>query len=917
MGRKNSPKIISRKYKNHELTNFDVGKNVSFVPEFGLCCSCGTCEGVCPENSISMTMNKSKGIYEPIVNHENCSECEVCVDICPGFELELDRYISSESIKYLNKSQHFGYYYSINRMYSTDSFLRSNGASGGMATATLKYLLDTGKAEAAIVTQMSEKNPLEPISYIACSSKDLSSSQKSKYLPTPMNIILKSVLNGEIKQKNIAYIGLPCHIESLSLAQEVYPVLRERIKYKFSIFCSRTPTINATHFLLDSCKANAKDLRKINYRGGKGHPGELSFELTSGEIITVPHLHWKYWGYAFLQFFYPSRCFMCYDKTGEQADISFGDNWLAMGENKSGASSVITRNKKSDILIQEMVDCGSAVITQAMTEKEFTQDQDLIKKRSLGNRLFLMRIFKRKIPIYYEQFPIIKKELMRTFKLFRHVLMTEKKAPHWLIYPYIWVSYQKKKLWKDIKSFPYKTTNKVKIRLRQISGLIAMFRISPDRNVNESGRGKIMIVGGFGWKDIGDEAMPHADIINFRNSLSSVDIVMLSRDPQYTTEYHGERSIYDITGISFSRNASKKIRLKVLLQIILFLTAAILKRFKIHIRLWENAREVLNEMATADVLFNVGGGNLNSIMPEELYKKCTTYLAARILKVPVIISGQTIGPFTYSLDKRYARICLNQVNMITLRDKDTSLKRLREIGVNKPLMIDTADDAITLPSLNREDVGRYFNDCLSSKWREIPAVHIIVMNLKGSLKKFKGSLTESSLDNEILMMAQIADALISKHKAKIFFLPTEYSDGVDDRVEHRKILSIMKHQRFAECIEKEYDDIKLKGLISLADLAIGARYHFNVFAASEFVPFLGIATGVYQKTKLEGLANLCGLPKCFYSDDLETGMFKEIWHHIESIFENLSEIKKQLYSRIPTLKERSLLSIKATEKFLQ
>ena len=57
---------------------------------------------------------------------------------------------------------------------------------------------------------------------------------------------------------------------------------------------------------------------------------------------------------------------------------------------------------------------------------------------------------------------------------------------------------------------------------------------------------KVVIIGGFGWKDIGDEAMPQAVIYNLRRTISDLEIVMLSPNPAYTAEYHKERSIHDI-----------------------------------------------------------------------------------------------------------------------------------------------------------------------------------------------------------------------------------------------------------------------------------------------------------------------------------------------------------------------------------
>ena len=333
-------------------------------------------------------------------------------------------------------------------------------------------------------------------------------------------------------------------------------------------------------------------------------------------------------------------------------------------------------------------------------------------------------------------------------------------------------------------------------------------------------------------------------------------------------------------------------------------------------RLWPTARLFLDELSCADLLFNVGGGNLNSVIPTELYKKCTTYLTARILRKPVILSGQTIGPFTKRQDARYARFCMNYVNMITFRDRETSCRRLRAIGVNKPIMLDAADDAMTIPRIPREEAENLLRSNASSSWWNLQSHLTVVMNLKASLRIFKGEGRKSGLDQEINLMAMIADRLVDECGAKIFFLPTDYSPGVDDREVHRDALSRMKFASKAICIENEYDDVHLKGIIALADAAIGVRYHFAVFAASVLMPFLGMASGLYQQTKLKGLADLCELPQCFVPDDMEFAVFDQVWPKVQRFISERNQIVDQLSRRVPILNKHSLIAVEEIIKIM-
>ena len=147
--------------------------------------------------------------------------------------------------------------------------------------------------------------------------------------------------------------------------------------------------------------------------------------------------------------------------------------------------------------------------------------------------------------------------------------------------------------------------------------------------------------------------------------------------------FHGEISKRDIRGLGF-RHDDSFLRKAFGLSTMLFLIAAAhLEKCGVRLNLWESAREALDEIISADFVFNVGGGNINSVISRELHKKCVTYIISDIFGVPVYLSGQTIGPFYSWFDKLLAKWGLNTVRTISFRDKNTSRERLKEIGVNK------------------------------------------------------------------------------------------------------------------------------------------------------------------------------------------------------------------------------------------
>jgi polysaccharide pyruvyl transferase WcaK-like protein len=636
-------------------------------------------------------------------------------------------------------------------------------------------------------------------------------------------------------------------------------------------------------------------------------------KLNDGSTKLVDHLNPLYWGFTFQNFFKPVRCWLCLDHSAELAHWSFGDNWvrgLLDKQDNKGASLIVARNAEAaDIL--EYMRKENRVKLQAVTPEMIVVQQALVEKSNVAPRLWIWGKTRHMGPELGSSAdrPTQPVEILTALIEYLRILLSHKWRSYWVLD--ISIGFFR------LLHLSFRGIHKSWSGFRRLLSTLRIFSLAKDKPLSKSHMHKIMMIGGFGYRDIGDEAMPHADVINFRERLDDLDIVMCSPDPDYTLAFHGERAIPDITNLSCSHKTSFRRKLKVLFFRYVFLAGAVAERLGVHLRLWPTARTVLDELASADLLFNVGGGNLNSVIPTELYKKCTMHLAARILKKPVILSGQTIGPFDRTIDKLWARICLNRVNMITFRDEAISHKRLLEIGVSKPIMLDTADDAMTLPTLSRRESNFLLYSCVPKSWWMQKAALCIAMNFKGSLMLFKGNDRCDSLSNEVKLMARIADQLIEAYDAKIFFLPTDYHRAADDRVLHREIIALMKYVKRAALVENEYDDIRLKGLISIADAAIGVRYHFCVFAASCFVPFLGMASGVYQRTKLKGLADLCELPNCFVSEDLEFTTCEKVWPQVKEFIENRELSVQVLEMKIPMLKERSLIGVENAWKILR
>lgn len=314
-----------------------------------LCTGCGTCIGICPTNSLTLTLDKPMGVYIPKLDKSSCTRCGICSSCCPGLGVdfkELNSIIFGESKQYNPLIGHYKGTYISN---SKDRYLRWKASSGGLVTTLLIFAFRQKIIDCALLVKMDDTNPLYPHVYIARTEQEIILAQGSKYCPVPMNTGLKEILKSD---KKCAVVGLPCHIHGIRKAEKRNARLRKLIVLHLGIFCSHTVNFRGTEFLLDRIGVKKETVSEIKYRGN-GWPGDICVKLKDGtEIVDKNNEHWKR---IFIpRFFTTKRCNMCIDATNELADISFGDPWLPEIEvNETiGKSIVISRTNLGESIFK-------------------------------------------------------------------------------------------------------------------------------------------------------------------------------------------------------------------------------------------------------------------------------------------------------------------------------------------------------------------------------------------------------------------------------------------------------------------------------------------------------------------------------------------------------------------------------------
>ena len=373
------------------------------VTDKGLCHGCGVCAAACPTNAIAMRLDHRHGLLRPRIDPARCTRCGRCAAVCPGAEVDF----ADLSLAFLNSGYPGNLEGSLRSCYfghACDRDVRHEAASGGLVTALLIWLLDQGRIDGALVTNMSERRPLATVSSVARTPAQILAACGSMYCPTSIAEGLREVLSS---RGRFAVVGLPCHIHGIRKLERIDSRLRDKVPFHFGLFCINNNTMLGTEYFLRKRGIDPGRVRSIRYRA-KGWPGWIVVQLHDGTMHEFrrgtterdPRKR-QVLASAFHYDFQMPRCLLCADRMAELADISFADAWHKrfLGKCKIGKSLVVARTAEGEALLENARRAG-LVDLEKIDLPTLRKSQNLTVKSVVGARLFLRRFLGRAVPAY-------------------------------------------------------------------------------------------------------------------------------------------------------------------------------------------------------------------------------------------------------------------------------------------------------------------------------------------------------------------------------------------------------------------------------------------------------------------------------------------------------------------------------------
>lgn len=347
-------------------------RSLAKIVDGGLCHRCGSCVGICPTGVLGLDTED----YPAVQNLSACTDCDLCVKVCPGDEFDLlGSYQRSLGVEADVTSTH-GHFTDSFISYATDPDVRERSTSGGLVTGILLNMLRRKEIDGAVViisdsTQLWKGKPI-----VARTEEEILAAMKSKYAICPTNSVFSEIRN---IPGRYALVGLPCQIHGFVKAAELDQRLKERVVLTIGLFCHAAVEHEALRIIWSSLGDKVAGAKRYISRVGK-HPGTPHLEMSDGSLYPVYFGEKKRYRPSSMEIinivyrlYTPARCLTCFDASAEFADIAVGDPWMAPPHSGvdfyKGWSFGLVRTPRGAAACKDAVSDG-AIINEPVTRKE-------------------------------------------------------------------------------------------------------------------------------------------------------------------------------------------------------------------------------------------------------------------------------------------------------------------------------------------------------------------------------------------------------------------------------------------------------------------------------------------------------------------------------------------------------------------
>ncbi|MGE4545131.1 MAG: polysaccharide pyruvyl transferase family protein [Pedobacter sp.] len=879
--------------------------NISDIVLSNLCVGCGLCCAVCPKTMIGMVWQENL-TWQPVVDEAGCINCGSCRKVCPNSPQCIMEYAAAAQAQGARFGLAAESKYFI--AYDKDASRRIRSASGGVTSALLEHLLTSGAVDgvmAVLPLSGSVGTPHFEMK-IFRSVEELYQGRGSHYHTPSYDKVLREIAECP---GSFAVVGVPCVLRGLA---RLPSGIRGKIKYKFGLVCGKSVT-GAFSDCLAVKEGIEKDVRyTIRTRDKMGIPDANNFnnlfilpdrEIRRNRFATAFTKMWRNY------FFAQECCLYCADFYGVDADISIKDAWGRLSADPLGSSLLVVNNREILKHLTQLKNVNRLFLEECDIDEVFNSQiaTPIFKHEKVRYRLVWKKSIKQELDKNYDSLGWNRQWFSRETHEYWRLWLLMKLSNFFyfrlgnvpvtglllLVSPLTWNRTVVKKFFRRINRVMERLW--LKVARPAVMSVLFFFGVRQAKRSVDISRLRVLIAGGYGYGNVGDEAQLAANLQHWRRLSPGCRLTVLTPNREYTSNMHGSvkvelaprKSLFTLGGQEYF--GSQKI-FKVLYPLVAAISlfnACLVRAGLPIVGLTSAQARLLNELNDSDVLFLSGGGYLTGMTLTRLWDNMLLIRLASALDVPVILSGQTIGVFQDKVSRFLAKWGLKKAALIYLRDGVDSPKDLADIGMLNEKVEITFDDALFFKAAEKNEVLSLLADSGLNIGQPYLAVNV---HYWGQDSETSRMITEN--------LARALDWVYKNFGVQIVFVPMVISDeSSTEAVRHAMTVPSIfpKH--------KYHPDLAV-GLIQGAHLCLTMKHHPIIFAMAAAVPTVSMVFDDYYHHKNYGAM------KIFDQEDLlvkvrPEQLEKNVIEKIGDVFFQRDSFSCCIEENVKKLKKRS------------
>jgi len=311
-----------------------------------LCCACGACVAYCESQSFDVIeMDNYVPKFKNNKTSEDCRECGFCYYICPQTDSLIDKINGVHLVK-----DEIGNISDLLAAKTNDLKIKEVGQDGGIVSTILTYLFETGRIEAAVVSEFDEN--FKPVPKIIYKKEDIIKSAGTRYSISPNILPLKDLYRiaediiktrknvYDVDQLRVAFIGTPCQCRAISKMRLMNVKPSHVIDFVISLFCFENFDYEKLMNILDKkIKIKPSNIKKVQIKKNMFVTSKDSkeFEINIKDLDEAVR----------------NNCLECDEFVGKYSDLSIGASGAP-----TGYSIIVIRTDKGKTLMHSLIADG-------------------------------------------------------------------------------------------------------------------------------------------------------------------------------------------------------------------------------------------------------------------------------------------------------------------------------------------------------------------------------------------------------------------------------------------------------------------------------------------------------------------------------------------------------------------------------